>query len=504
MPQDEDLWSLPDSEPNDACPAAAAEEADGEGSDNESSDDCDEERRNSFAAHRNYLYDTFVRQRLDAPAGSVVFMPDLYAKGEVVTNRVLTGTMDVGTRQNYLTMYSLQLPERTDPHWLHQHPETGDLGGFEQGPLIKLEVEHRLYHDGPVDALAVWTANPCFYATRSRARSDVFVFNTAGQKWAPRRPAAPNPKLFEIPDTAPAHLRMKKTLAVRDAQKIEEWVGHTGVCAPDAVLTGLAAAGDHLDISSGVDGYIAASSADGGVGVWRLGDAQKAPQGGRLQPLSPCAAASTPFGDGGGDTVMRFSPHTPDVLLLARGKALGFRDVRAAPGSDRSAPAPYAGGAFLCADWNLHVPTLCVLGDEAGQATVVDVRNTSRALGTLVGHTDAVYSARWCPHQPSVLATGSSDCNVCLWDLRGRDSGCHAAATAGGGLGRGGGAPAAAPPKELFFMHTGHGQEVGDLAWVRNSALRGMVASVDIDTEAPTLQCWRPRNCFIPDREPDA
>ncbi|KAJ9447240.1 Histone acetyltransferase type B subunit 2 [Diplonema papillatum] len=133
---------------------------------------------------------------------------------------------------------------------------------------------------------------------------------------------------------------------------------------------------------------------------------------------------------------------------------------------------------------------MLAVGDSTGDVHVLDIRNAAQPLFTLSGHTKEVYSIDWSPHQPSVLASGGNDCNVLLWDLRGRDSECHLAYAGDKEAGH------TPPPRELLFKHTGHSDEVGQVSWSFDPELRGTLASVDLDAEEPTVQVWRPRNNY--------
>ena len=61
--------------------------------------------------------------------------------------------------------------------------------------------------------------------------------------------------------------------------------------------------------------------------------------------------------------------------------------------------------------------TLFVTASSDTTVALWDTRNTTHPLHFLEGHTDAVFSGVWSPHQPTLLATSGLDRRVIVWDL---------------------------------------------------------------------------------------
>lgn len=103
-----------------------------------------------------------------------------------------------------------------------------------------------------------------------------------------------------------------------------------------------------------------------------------------------------------------------------------------------------------------------------------DLRYLKKRLHTLIGHSEAVTSLHWCPHDDRVLASSGEDRRAIIWDISkiGEEQSQEDAED---------GAP------ELLFMHGGHTSAITDFAWSPNH--EWMMASVSDDNIA---QVWQP------------
>jgi histone-binding protein RBBP4 len=115
---------------------------------------------------------------------------------------------------------------------------------------------------------------------------------------------------------------------------------------------------------------------------------------------------------------------------------------------------------------------LVLLSDST--IAVWDLRNMSKPISQLLGHTDQVFKLEWSPFNESILGSCSADRRVALWDLSriGQEISPEDAEDG---------------PPELLFLHGGHTSNVSDFSW--NTKDEWSLVSVSEDN---VLQIWKP------------
>lgn len=124
---------------------------------------------------------------------------------------------------------------------------------------------------------------------------------------------------------------------------------------------------------------------------------------------------------------------------------------------------------------------LVATGGTDGNVTLWDLRSLNSPIHIMHGHADNINAVEWSPHDPVVLASASSDRRVCIWDIsrigdddsqeaRDINNVQSAADTIGTEI---------TPSPELLWVHGGHTESVSDVAW--NPALPWVLASVSND-----------------------
>ena len=102
------------------------------------------------------------------------------------THRVILGTHTAEGEQNYLMLGEVRLPtEDADIDARKYDDERGESGGF-GGVSAKIEVTHKINHDGEVNRARYMPQNPYLIATKSPS-ADVYVFDWSKH---PSRPVA--------------------------------------------------------------------------------------------------------------------------------------------------------------------------------------------------------------------------------------------------------------------------------------------------------------------------
>lgn len=140
-------------------------------------------------------------------------------------------------------------------------------------------------------------------------------------------------------------------------------------------------------------------------------------------------------------------------------------------------------GPTLCAQYALdnEKSNIIATGSKDGDILVWDTRNTEKPLHKLTGHTGGVLQIQWSPHFESVLASSSEDRRVNVWDLS-RVGEVQTDEDAQDG------------PPELLFVHGGHTDSVCDISW--NPHEPWEIATVAEDN---VLQVWQLSRDVAPD-----
>lgn len=108
-----------------------------------------------------------------------------------------------------------------------------------------------------------------------------------------------------------------------------------------------------------------------------------------------------------------------------------------------------------------------------------DLRNLKSKLHALVGHTDSVTSLAWHPFEEAILGSASYDRRICFWDLS-RVGEEQTPDDAEDG------------PPELLFMHGGHTNRISDFSWNLNDPWVLCSAAED-----NLIQVWKVANAIV-------
>ncbi|GMF54028.1 unnamed protein product [Phytophthora fragariaefolia] len=95
---------------------------------------------------------------------------------------------------------------------------------------------------------------------------------------------------------------------------------------------------------------------------------------------------------------------------------------------------------------------LVATGSSDKSVNLWDLRNLKTKLHSLEGHGDEIYQLQWSPHNDGVLGSCSADSCVHIWDLTKIGEEQEAEDSKDG-------------PPELLFIHAGHTSKVLDFSW---------------------------------------
>jgi histone-binding protein RBBP4 len=126
-----------------------------------------------------------------------------------------------------------------------------------------------------------------------------------------------------------------------------------------------------------------------------------------------------------------------------------------------------------CLDFNQNHDFIVATGSSDHTVALWDCRNLKEKLHSFEHHTDEVFQLQWHPFESTILASAGSDCHVIFWDTTKIGDEQYAEDAEDG-------------PPELLFVHSGHTNKVLDIDWNRTDPW--MMASVDEDN---FLEVWQ-------------
>ncbi|KAF1996423.1 WD40 repeat-like protein [Amniculicola lignicola CBS 123094] len=135
--------------------------------------------------------------------------------------------------------------------------------------------------------------------------------------------------------------------------------------------------------------------------------------------------------------------------------------------------------AVNCLAFHPDLESLLATGSADKTIAIWDLRNIEKPLHTLESHHDAVMSLQWHPQDTSILASSSYDRRICMWDVsKIGDEQTPDEAEDG--------------PPELLFMHGGFTNRICDFDWNRNDEWVMLAAAEDNQ-----LQIFRPARKLV-------
>ncbi len=154
-------------------------------------------------------------------------------------------------------------------------------------------------------------------------------------------------------------------------------------------------------------------------------------------------------------------------------KALLLWDTRRPPADACSHKVQAHAAEVNCLAFNPKNEFILATGSADKSVALFDIRNLGERLHTFEAHTEEVFQLSWSPAHETVLASCGADRRLMVWDLAkiGEEQSKEDADDG---------------PPELLFIHGGHTSKISDFAWNANDDW--VVASVAEDN---ILQIWQ-------------
>lgn len=239
-----------------------------------------------------------------------------------------------------------------------------------------------------------------------------------------------------------------------------------GQCKPDIRLTGHKNEGYGLSWSAQREGYLLSGSDDAQICVW---DVQ----------ATTAASSSLPalhIFQGHGGVVEDVAWHPRHASLFGSvgdDKKLIIWDLRKPAEAAQQSETEAHSAEVNCISFNPFNEFIVATGSADKTVALWDVRNLSRKLHLFESHQEEVFQVGWSPHHESILASSGADRRLMVWDLS-RIGEEQTPEDAEDG------------PPELLFVHGGHTAKISDFAF--NGGDDWVVASVAEDN---ILQIWQ-------------
>lgn len=342
------------------------------------------------------MYEFVSETALTWPSLTVQWLPDQEITSTGINQRLILGTHTSGEDTDYLKIASTQLPKsllEIKSEKDNEDEDTADVNPVEQkqGVNARLKVTKKYKHESEVNRARYMPQDPNFISTISGS-GKVYVYNTG--------------------------------LETKEAP---------------LVLNHHTENGYGVSWNRFVKGHLLTSSDDKTVALWDIS-----------KPDAPQHVLRSHT-----DIVNDVQWHNRDGNLfgsVSEDKTIHLYDTRSLPNPTNIIQRHAAVNTIAFSN---HSSNLFSVGLDDSTIELFDIRNPQQKLHTIMGHSESITSLEWDPHNDGILASGSQDRRVILWDIKkigeeqiqeDEDDG--------------------AP--ELFMMHAGHTSGITDLSFNPN------------------------------------
>ncbi|VDM16955.1 unnamed protein product [Hydatigera taeniaeformis] len=262
----------------------------------------------------------------------------------------------------------------------------------------------------------------------------------------------------------------------------------SGVCEPELRLRGHQKEGYGLSWNPNLNGYLLSASDDYTVCMW---DINATPKEGRIIDAHTMFTGHTSVVE----DVAWHPLHESVFGSVADDKRLMIWDTRSCgststgAGTTATASKPShcveAHAAEVnCLSFNPFSEFILATGSADRTVALWDLRSLHMKLHSFESHKDEIFQVQWSPHHETILASSGTDRRLHVWDLSkiGEEQTPEEAEDG---------------PPELLFIHGGHTAKISDFSW--NPCVPWVVCSVSEDN---ILQVWQMAENIYNEDEP--
>ncbi|KAL9054653.1 MAG: hypothetical protein Q9162_004019 [Coniocarpon cinnabarinum] len=247
----------------------------------------------------------------------------------------------------------------------------------------------------------------------------------------------------------------------------------TGTVSPDMELEGHTEEGFGLHWNPNVEGQVATGSNDNTVKVWNIKDYQKSSK--KIKPQRTFTHHSATVNG------VEFHHKFPWMLAtVSDDHTLQVLDLRESSNTKAARIVEDAHTDDVnCVAFNLGTDVILATGSADKSIGIWDLRNLEVKLHACEGHKDVVTGIEWHPRQKAVFGSASLDRRIHFWDL----NRCGEEQTP---------EDEEDGPPELLFMHGGHTDRIADFTFNKNDPWLMCSAAED-----NLLQIWKTSKSII-------
>lgn len=254
----------------------------------------------------------------------------------------------------------------------------------------------------------------------------------------------------------------------------------TGTPDPTIILNGHEKEGYGLSWSPRDAGHLVTASEDTTVRLWDITQASKTNKS--LKESRKYTHHASIVND------VQYHPTLPNLFgTVSDDLTMQLIDLRQ-PDTTKAAAVSGEGqhkDAINAIAFNLAVETVVATGSADKTIGIWDLRNLTHKLHALEGHNDSVTTLEWHPFEEGVLASSSYDRRIMFWDLNKVGEEQTPEDSEDG-------------PPELLFMHGGHTNRISDFSWNKNNPW--VLCSAADDN---LIQVWKVADAIVGSNDED-